>query len=319
MRFFRYSAVMAVAVALAACQSFQSSSYSSIYKSTGRLGGAGTSGVVPTAVPVPDNHAPTSSLPANSPVRPLSRPLSSAPKPGCAAVCVMDALTGRVLYEYNGNVRRQVASTQKVLSALVILEAGNLQKTITITKEDTNAAPIKLGFKAGQQYRKVDLLHALMVRSFNDVALALARDTAGSVPRFVAMMNAKARRLGMRNSHFINPNGLPAPQYSTAVDLARCTWFAYRNPTLRGMVRDARYDFKMSDGRVRTLNNTNKLLTRYSWVTGFKTGYTNAAGKCLISTGGYKGRHVIVVVLGSTSSRVWDESAKYLKWALGLA
>lgn len=300
-----------------ACQSFNTSSYSSAYNSASLR--SESVGVIPTAAPVPDEPIQTAALPANSAVRPLVRPRTPAPKPGCAAVCVMDAMTGQVLYEYNGNVRRQVASTQKVLSALVILDAGRLSKTVTIAEEDTKAAPTKLGFKAGEKYRREDLLHALMVRSFNDVALALARDTAGSVSNFVSRMNSKARRLGMYNSHFVNPNGLPASQYSTAVDMARCAWFAYRNPVLRRMVCDARYDFRLANGRIRTLANTNKLLSRYSWVTGFKTGYTNAAGKCLISTGGYNGRHVIVVVLGSTNAHIWDESAKYLKWALELA
>lgn len=320
MRFFVFATCLGSFLAVVACQSTYSAPDATSYRTAAAYHSAGSTGIIPTAVPVPDDPAPrASSLPANSAARPLAMPAKPAPKPNCAAVCVMDALTGRVLYQHNGDAKRQVASTQKILSALVILEAGDLDKTITIAPSDTNAAPTKLGFKAGQTYRKGDLLHALMVRSFNDVALALARDTAGSVPRFVAMMNAKARRLGMRNSHFVNPNGLPAPQYSTAVDMARCAWFAYRNPVLRSYVCDASYNFKLANGNVRTLNNTNKLLRRYPWVTGFKTGYTNAAGKCLISSGGLNGRHVIVVVLGSTSTRVWDESAKYLKWALNLA
>lgn len=126
---------------------------------------------------------------------------------------------------------------------LVVLDHGSLNKLVTITTEDTKADPTKLGFRPGQQYRRGDLLHALMVKSYNDVALALARDTAGSVPRFVSMMNAKARSMGMRNSHFANPNGLPAPQYSTAVDMARCTWFAYRHPVLRSMVSTRSMEF----------------------------------------------------------------------------
>lgn len=313
MRLFVFATCLSTFLAVVACQSSYSAPDSPPHAAPM------ATGIIPTAAPVPDDPSPAATLPARSGARPVAMPPRPAPKPNCAAVCVMDALTGRVLYQHNGQAKRQVASTQKVLSALVILDSGNLDKTITITKADTNAAPTKLGFKAGQTYKKADLLHALMVRSFNDVALALARDTAGSVPRFVAMMNAKARRLGMRDSHFANPNGLPAPQYSTAVDMARCAWFAYRNPVLRNMVCDAHYDFRLANGRVRTLNNTNRLLQRYPWVTGFKTGYTNAAGKCLISSGGLNGRHVIVVVLGSTNSRVWDESAKYLKWALNIA
>lgn len=273
---------------------------------------------VPTATPVPAVQAAVR-LPSNYPSRPLATPSAPAPTPCCEAVCVMDALTGNVLYEHNGNTKRQVASTQKLVSSLVVLDHGSLNKLVTITTEDTKADPTKLGFRPGQQYRRGDLLHALMVKSYNDVALALARDTAGSVPRFVSMMNAKARSMGMRNSHFANPNGLPASQYSTAVDMARCTWFAYRHPVLRSMVSTRSMEFSKADGRSVHLENTNKLLAQYSWVTGMKTGYTNAARRCLVSTGGVNGRHVIVVVLGCAPSRIWTESSKYLKWALNIS
>ncbi len=130
-------------------------------------------------------------------------------------------------------------------------------------------------------------------------------------------MNAKAREMGMYSSRFANPNGLPADQYSTAIDMARCAYFAYRHPELRKIVCKREENFIRNNGKVIPMRNTNKLLERYYWVTGMKTGYTNAAGRCLVSSGGYNGRHVIVVVLGSKPSRIWTESEKLLKWALG--
>ncbi|WP_418675585.1 D-alanyl-D-alanine carboxypeptidase family protein, partial [Akkermansia sp.] len=234
-----------------------------------------------------------------------------------ASACVMDALTGKVLFSHNGLQHRQVASTQKLVTAMVVLEHGSLDRKVVIQPSDTKADPTKLGFRAGEVYSRRELLNALMIRSFNDVAVALARDTAGSVPRFAQLMNAKARQMGMYNSRFVNPNGLPADQYSTAIDMARCAYYVYRNPELRNIICKRQYAFTRANGKTLLLRNTNKLLTQHPWVTGMKTGYTNAAGRCLVSSAGFNGRHVIVVVLGCHPSRIWAESENLLKWALG--
>lgn len=239
--------------------------------------------------------------------------------PRCASACVMDALTGKVLFSHNGLQHRQVASTQKLVTAMVVMEHGSLDKKVVIQPSDTKADPTKLGFRAGEIYSRRELLNAMMIRSFNDVALALARDTAGSVPRFAQLMNAKARQMGMYNSRFANPNGLPADQYSTAIDMARCAYYVYRNPELRNIICKRQYAFTRANGRTLLLRNTNKLLTQNPWVTGMKTGYTNAAGRCLVSSAGVNGRHVIVVVLGCHPSRIWTESENLIRWALGSA
>ena len=132
-------------------------------------------------------------------------------------------------------------------------------------------------------------------------------------------MNAKARQMGMYNSRFANPNGLPADQYSTAIDMARCAYYVYRNPELRNIICKRQYAFTRANGRTLLLRNTNKLLTQNPWVTGMKTGYTNAAGRCLVSSAGVNGRHIIVVVLGCHPSRIWTESENLIRWALGYA
>lgn len=275
----------------------------------------------PGATPIP-NAARTIARPtanALNPARPLITPQTPAPKPGCAAVCVIDPHNGKILYSYNANVRRQVASTQKIITALCVCDEKQLDKMVTIHASDNLAPPIRLNLKPGTQYRKMDLLRAMLTGSFNDIAVALARDTAGSVDAFVARMNARARRMHMYDTHFANPNGLPAEQYSTAHDMALAACYAYNNRTIRSCINIPEYDFRKADGSVRRINSTNKLLKQYPWVQGMKTGYTNAAGKCLISCGSVDGRAVIVVVLGSTSKKVWGESLKYLKWALGIA
>ena len=278
-----------------------------------------SSDYIPLATPVPPQLSqPVSHAlprPANFPTRPVAIP-SSAPRTGA---CVMDALTGKVLFSHNGLQHRQVASTQKLVTAMVVMEHGSLDKKVVIQPSDTKADPTKLGFRAGEVYSRRELLNAMMIRSFNDVALALARDTAGSVPRFAQLMNAKARQMGMYNSRFANPNGLPADQYSTAIDMARCAYYVYRNPELRNIICKRQYAFTRANGRTLLLRNTNKLLTQNPWVTGMKTGYTNAAGRCLVSSAGVNGRHVIVVVLGCHPSRIWTESENLIRWALGYA
>lgn len=280
-----------------------------------------SSDYIPLATPVPPQLSqPVANAlprPANFPTRPVAIPPRAPRTPRCASACVMDALTGKVLFSHNGQQHRQVASTQKLVTAMVVLEHGSLDRKVVIQPSDTKADPTKLGFRAGEVYSRRELLNALMIRSFNDVAVALARDTAGSVPRFAQLMNAKARQMGMYNSRFVNPNGLPADQYSTAIDMARCAYYVYRNPELRNIICKRQYAFTRANGKTLLLRNTNKLLSQHPWVTGMKTGYTNAAGRCLVSSAGFNGRHVIVVVLGCHPSRIWTESENLLRWALG--
>lgn len=275
----------------------------------------------PSATPIPSaaRQVTRPSASALNPARPLITPTTPAPKPNCAAVCVIDPNNGKILYAYNANQRRQVASTQKIITALCVCDEKKLDKMVTIHASDNLAPPIRLNLKPGTQYRKLDLLRAMLTGSFNDIAVALARDTAGNVDAFVARMNARARRMHMYDTHFANPNGLPAEQYSTAHDMALAACYAYNNRIIRSCINIPEYDFRKADGSVRRIRSTNRLLRQYPWVQGMKTGYTNAAGKCLISCGSVDGRAVIVVVLGSTSTKVWGESLKYLKWALGIA
>jgi D-alanyl-D-alanine carboxypeptidase (penicillin-binding protein 5/6) len=208
------------------------------------------------------------------------------PKIQSAAAIVLDARTGRVLHEINADEPRPVASTQKLLTALIIAESGNLNQEIVVQPSDTWAEPSKLYIKAGESYSRYQFLQILLVKSMNDVARALARDNAGSVEAFADRMNARARELGMFSSHFVNPNGLPAPgQYSTARDMAQVALAAYHNRTIRNMVNMKTLSFRYADGRVTEFKNTNRVLRNYALCNGMKTGYTNAAGFCLISSG----------------------------------
>jgi D-alanyl-D-alanine carboxypeptidase (penicillin-binding protein 5/6) len=239
------------------------------------------------------------------------------PKTTAASVIVVDANTGKTLYEKNPDQFRAPASTQKLLTALIVAESGFLDRQVTVQPTDTNAEPVKLNIKAGDTYQRIDLLRALLVKSPNDVARCLARDNAGSIEAFAAVMNRRAQQLGAVHSHFVNPNGLPVPgQYSTARDLSLIARAAYANPTIRSIVCLPQLVFRFANGRTRELENTNKLLRRLPYCNGMKTGYTDAAGKCLIASGTRPGKDVIVVVLGDSSSHVWRDASALLSWSL---
>ena len=235
------------------------------------------------------------------------------------AAILFDANTGRVIYKKNENERRAVASTQKLLTALIIAESGDLSAPVVIDRTDMLAAPTKLYVKTGERYTRQQLLTALLVKSPNDVARALARDNAGSLEDFAAKMNARMARMGGESSHFVNPNGLPAEdQYSTARDMARVARAAYFNPLLREIMRTKHCMFRYATGKTIPLQNTNRVLRTYSFCNGMKTGYTDAAGHCLISSGSWGGKDMIAVVLGSNKARVWQESALLLAYGLGI-
>src|SRR5213596_3617034 len=239
------------------------------------------------------------------------------PKTTAASAIVVDANSGKILYEKNADQTRVPASTQKLLTALVVAESGFLDRTVTVQPVDTLAEPVKLNIKAGDTYQRIDLLRALLVKSPNDVARCLARDNAGSIEAFAGVMNRRAQELGAVNSHFVNPNGLPVPgQYSTARDLSMIARTAYANPTIRSIVCLPQLVFRYAYGRTRELENTNKLLRRLPYCNGMKTGYTELAGKCLIASGTRPGRDVIVVVPGDTSSHVWRDASALLSWSL---
>lgn len=248
---------------------------------------------------------------------PIGREANGAPRVSAKAVMMIDAKSGRVIYEKNADAIRPPASTQKLLTALIVAEHGFLDRSVRVETIDTLAEPVKLNIRPGEVYQRIDLLRALLVKSPNDVARCLARDQAGSIEAFAQMMNEKARELGAMHSHFVNPNGLPVPgQYSTARDLSLIAKAAYANPTIRSIVSMPRYVFRFSNGRTRELENTNKLLLRLPFCNGMKTGYTQAAGKCLIASGARPGKDVIVVVLGDSSSLVWRDAGALLQWGL---
>ncbi|MFM2168163.1 MAG: hypothetical protein RIS79_2534 [Verrucomicrobiota bacterium] len=233
---------------------------------------------------------------------------------------VIDPASDDILFEKNADKRGAIASTTKIMTGLLIVEAGNLDQIITVEKSDTQCAPVRLGIKEGETYTRLQLLSAVLVKSSNDIAQALARDNAGSVAAFVDKMNEKAKSLGLQNTHFVNPHGLPGltddQPYSTARDLAVIAKWADKMPEIREIVKLQSYKFKKPDGKFIDLANTNRVLRTASYCDGMKTGYTDAAGYCLVATGERNGRRRIVVILNDTESRVWKDAQALLDWAL---
>ena len=260
------------------------------------------------AVPAPP---PVASSPANAPaVWP-----AGAPDIFAQSAILIDARTGEVLFQKNADTQRPVASTQKLLTALLVARAGNLDEIVTIGTPETRVEPTKLGLKAGERYPRRQLLEAIMVKSSNDACAALARNHSGSESAFAEKMNATAWQLGARSSRFANSSGLPADQYSTARDIARVAYHAYRNPALREMMQKEKSHFRHNSGRVSVLQATNKLLGSSEAFNGMKTGFTNAAGRCLVSSGRLNGREVILVQLGSKTKYIFNDAARAMAWA----
>ncbi|MBE7496723.1 MAG: D-alanyl-D-alanine carboxypeptidase [Verrucomicrobiaceae bacterium] len=233
---------------------------------------------------------------------------------------VIDPASKDVLFEKNADKRGAIASTTKIMTALLVVEAGNLDQIVTVEQSDTQCAPVRLGIKAGETYTRRQLLTAVLVKSSNDIAQALARDNAGSVDAFVTKMNERAVAMGLQNTHFVNPHGLPGltedQPYSTARELAAIACIADALPEVRGIVRLQSYKFTKPDGKVIDLSNTNRVLRSAAYCDGMKTGYTNAAGYCLVATGERNGRRRIVVLLNDTESGVWRDAQSLLDWAL---
>ncbi|MBR2096940.1 MAG: D-alanyl-D-alanine carboxypeptidase [Prevotella sp.] len=227
---------------------------------------------------------------------------------------LIDDATGMVISQKYANEPRFMASLTKMMTCLLALENSNLEDTVCITEDVFVCRDSRV--RLGEGYLLGDLLYEMMLQSDNDAAYALAKHVGGDTIRFCEMMNEKAAYLGMENTHFANPNGMPAPDnYSTVGDLTRLARYAMRDSLFAAIVGTTEKKVPMIDGRHMDCYNTNVLLSSYDGCIGIKTGFTRQAGYCLASAATREGRTLYCVLLNSRSMRTrFTESAVLLDY-----
>ena len=229
---------------------------------------------------------------------------------------VIDAFTGASLYEKNADEPQFPASTTKIMTALLVIEAGDLDKEVECTLEDSKVGESSLNLKPGQHFTRRQMLYGLMLKSANDVAHALGRDNAGSIEAFAEKMTRRAAELGAKNTLFANPNGLhDRLHYTTPRDLALIARAAMQQPLFRQIVSTRAYNW-VAASAVHPLTNHNRLLDRLPGCTGVKTGYTIPAQQVLVSALLRDHREVIAVVMHTDKPGIWDDSTLLLHYGL---
>jgi D-alanyl-D-alanine carboxypeptidase (penicillin-binding protein 5/6) len=247
------------------------------------------------------------------------QPADGPPAVRSAAAIVVDGRNGDVMFSRNADARRAIASTTKLMTALLALERARPKEVFTAPPYNALPVESQIHLRAGERMTVEDLLEALLLESANDAAVALAEGIAGSREAFVREMNERAAELGLEDTSYANPIGLDDPaNYSTARDLADLALILMRRPRFRRIV-DMPVAELESGARRRVVDNRNLLIARYPWVTGIKTGYTIQAGDVLVgSARGRGGARVISVVLGEPSEAARDgDTLALLRWGLG--
>lgn len=227
------------------------------------------------------------------------------------AACILERQTGRVLFASDMHRRLPMASTTKVMTALLAIEHGGLQDGVTCSENAFGVSGTSIYLQQGETLTLEEMLLGLMLSSGNDAAVAIAEHIGGTTAQFVAMMNARAREIGAVNTHFANPHGLPDDaHYTTAYDLALIAREAMGNGVFRRLVSTQRASIPWQ-GRTynRQLTNKNRLLSTYGGATGVKTGFTSKAGRCLVFGAQRDGLELIGVVLGCPD---WFDEAERL-------
>ncbi len=232
------------------------------------------------------------------------------------SILLKELNSGRILYEHDSGKRLSPASLTKIMSALVILEKGQLDDLVTVSKNAARAHKTHLRVKPGRVFKLEDLLKAMLIVSANDACLAAVEHVGGDEEQFVTLMNAKAVSLGLGDTHFSNACGFDkADHYSTAENLAVLSVIALENPVFRQLVREERAMIMPVNGnRPYLLHNTNRLLGRIPGVEGVKTGFTSKAGRCLIAKVSQNGSDLLLVILNS--KRRWNIAPNLISYGL---
>lgn len=212
---------------------------------------------------------------------------------------VLDAASGRVLFEHNARTKRGMASTTKIMTALCAIEHGDLEKTVIISNTASGVEGSSMYLAAGEKLKLSDLVYGLMLVSGNDAATAIAENVSGSTEKFAELMNKKAMEIGAFDTSFTNPHGLSDDNhYTTAYDLAKITAYAMKNPMFCEVVSTKSKKLPQNEGGYpRLLVNHNKFLNMYEGCIGVKTGFTKATGRCLVTSVEKNGLRLVCVTL----------------------
>lgn len=246
------------------------------------------------------------------------------------AAVLINALTGEILYDKNMNQKMYPASTTKIMTALLVLENLDVSSTVTIDKETALTGGSQINLSEGEKITVEQLLYALLLKSANDAAVALAKTVDGSVPAFADRMNERAKELGAKNTNFVTPNGLhDNNHYTTAYDIAMITREAMKNKEFRHIVTSLEYNIpKTNKSDARVLKNPNKLLyskaiisvngvrkpIKYAGAIGIKNGYTSEAGRCLVAGAKRDNMELISVVLNTSAAGKFADSIALLDY-----
>lgn len=229
--------------------------------------------------------------------------VSELPKTNSRRYIVYDRISKSMIIGKNEDVKSAMASTTKIMTTIVILEKADLNETVTVSAKAGGTGGSRLGLKRGDKASVRDLLYGLMLRSGNDAAVALAEHVGGSVKEFAELMNEKAIELGLTNTHFVTPHGLDdANHYTTALELAKLTDYAMNNETFSKIVGTKSITIYINN-QPRQINNTNELLGVLNGVVGVKTGFTNNAGRCLVTETKRNNMDIITIVLGADTKK----------------
>ncbi|WP_408006578.1 D-alanyl-D-alanine carboxypeptidase family protein [Pseudalkalibacillus sp. A8] len=244
--------------------------------------------------------------------------IAHAEGPGVYAqgAILMEQESGRVLYGKNEHQKMRIASITKIMTAILAIESGKMEETVTVSERPLQAEGSSIYLKKGEKIVLEDLVYGLMLRSGNDSAVAIAEHVGGSLEGFVYMMNEKATEIGMRNTYFSNPHGLDDHEnhYSTAYDMALLTRYAMENEQYR-KISGTKTHRAPQDGEKwdRIFKNKNKLLRMYEYSTGGKTGYTSRAKRTLVSTAQKEDLELIAVTLNDGND--WNDHMNLFNWA----
>ena len=239
---------------------------------------------------------------------------AAAPSVAEVSAVLLRSDTGEWLYTKAADKTMYPASTTKILTALVAIEAGNLDAVVTVAPADTKVEPSAIGLRAGQRVPMRALLYAALLRSANDASLTIARSVGGSVGAFAEAMNARARQAGATRTHFVNPHGLHDPRHvTTARDLALITHAAMANPVFRQITGTKAYTWRYGT-KVEVLENHNRMLKTYPGCVGGKTGYVKAAGKTLVVVACRDGIELIAVLLDGHGDQIWKDAGILLDY-----